>query len=734
MNARTRGQAGLDRFVEVAESYYPSLAVARRLAAEPQYVGAVRAFLGTATLPEAMRAHLLRQIDLPQRSEYRPAEWGQVNRLSSDRRRTKGELLIAEGPLTGEAVDFETFMAEGPTARFFTEYATDENLRALDIDALRGGTDHFYPLSGPRDPQVSIAALLNFMARRIEVLPSGPVRAQAVAEAQGFLRGAAAFKPPSSIDDHSNWYYNGRDNGRAVARYLQVTKGEPSAGLIEALVRLANAAEAPVDDLTIVDATGYNAYRLTDFAQSTGYPTRSRAGTGTALTFFSASEATPAQKMTALLELIGNGPEAREPHDLYRIARQALAQGEWSPLKWSELSERQAAELSKSLDRYGYLFADSVAPLVGLFITDGAPDSTNSLEDASVNELYDYAPRALALQRLSPEEQLFATEPLMQQPPDVRLFQLRLELAQLVTMDATALDAIITQRWPLLVDAAPYRSKYSTKPGVAPALRALADWGALRGGATQEAVTGFLQRGVAAGSIERGQLVAALTASRATLSASRVRLDEAAGPRAQALIDQAGADVDRLVAALEGELLADRPESERLLSLDALSAEVLSTLHRLENERSLPLDEADRERTALVLTARHSDLLEIRPDLAAGRDVFGESATPTDFGPVDGIWPQAVPLATARQALPEATHQLRLLRARVTIASNQVLARDSKAAATKAISEALELLNRTTGARLAAAPAEEKLALYSSGRVLMDDFENWVDGLAWGGD
>lgn len=170
---------------QTLENYYPSLMLARTFAEQPEFRSGAQLFLRRAALPSDLRHHLEAELNLGHRSDRdakgdSPAAQHDALKPIEDRRVSGplGEFSVESGPITEVSpVDFRRYRTSDHTTTFITG-ATDANIADLNASQDSQPWRTMLWWQDYKDTsQVSHAAVLRFMARRLELHPNIDVQA-----------------------------------------------------------------------------------------------------------------------------------------------------------------------------------------------------------------------------------------------------------------------------------------------------------------------------------------------------------------------------------------------------------------------------------------------------------------------------------------------------------------------------------------------------------------------------
>lgn len=707
---RAGSNAGVD-MLRTVENYYPSFGVAHRLAAEPALRPVVREFVEQMSLPHDLREALVRDLQL----ESVTAEVDQslaalmlprapdgentgaygpiIDRRRNDDR--AGTFVLPEGPLANtatEGINYASLVETDPRA-FFVTAATDENLKTLTEGKHRfwSQLDNWVKLLAPGQQNGDV---LNFMARRIEI--SRP-RIQGV-------------QPEA---------WERIETGPAMIASIPYLRTPYHVDNVVPMLRLARALGVEPKTLNLQKPDG-SWLPLDQAAESFGIPKHGPAAhvaVAEELQAFNASQPkSAADKVEALSALQSTAPSAATFADVLTGARSLIVEDKLSAIDPRGLTEAQQQALTTALSSDHHVGVTAV--LAGLLtrIDVAELEATLTAVGARSDEAKSWAQTAKALQALSATDQLFATDGLVQTPPDFVLLPLRVELAARSALSAAEL-ADLFERW---------RDR-----GAAPVLRVMADWSTLRGDAQSEPMRTLVDQSLAQGKLTPEELSAAMVGGNS--------LGFSAEQHVQTLLNKAQGVVNADVALqplLTEQLIHELFIGAAVVPPKHAAGEILHALHQQELEHRLPLDFADADLGGVEggIFFAHSASERLR--LSLNDKINWLPATQeglTSFEPIEGWYPEAAALASAKVAYPLAVHALKVLQARLELLASSRFLRGQPQVTdiTGANRQALDAVSQTMGPALAAAKgADAKLAVFGAGRALLDEFSDRYSAMA----
>lgn len=710
---RAGAQSGAVDGLQTLENYYPSVGIARRLAAHPALHGVVRDFVQWMAVPEDLRPYVLQELKLadidldandrpsaelltpraPQSQDHNAFAPIVERRLPTPE---VGSFVVPTGPVAkgwSGGIDYPA-LAETDPRSFFSTAATDENLKKLvGRDQKRSLPAEWVKHLGG-DQSFSYADLLNFTARRFEL--------------------AARVR----FEDRVPW--DARHSSTAGKSYLSydVTPYHPDNVL--PLLRLAKALGAD-PNWVWMRKEDRSVVRLKDVAEALNLPKHEEDAAefdvDQALAAFDAARAVDDRsKLEALVALQGTQADAASFGDLVEGARSLLVRGSFAPLKSAALSAQETAQLVDALLADGHLgVATVLAGLFGGIERQPLADALKAAGLASDLEAEQWASSAETLQKLSPSDALFATDGLVEHPPDFVLLPLRLALAQAENLSEQELKALFDT----------WRDR-----GTAPVLRVMADWAALRGESQAQPIGEVIEHALEAGTLTAEELQAALAGGRATAFSAERHL-ESLLQHAREVVTASPADKARaaeaLIEALDG--------GSTKLPLEHAAVQVLRAVHAQELRLITPLDDADIRlggvEPNLGLPANLSERFQ-RAVSAQVEWLPASSEGPTSFARIEGV-PSIEGIDSPGSTEGRlAQHALKLLRARLELLASSRFTNGQRFAVDVAAAEAqaLEVVEGTLGPELARAQGvEAKMAVYAHGRSMLEGFSTWLEAL-----
>lgn len=671
-------------------NYYPSLALARLLAAVDGVSAGVTLFLDSTALPADLKS-MARQLFGPaqaaearadERSRGAPPPLPFADVAVPERRQRMGHYegwAFADGPLATEATNTSMPYAElraHDQQAFFVTSATDANLRS--IEGFGVWSQDVFAWDGVMNPGSQSTAThfdhFNFITRRLELHPRK-------AEVSGPM-------------------------------LEKLRSGGFSAQDLPVVLRLAKALELPLQEVRMFKVGGLR-QTVREAAKSVRHPKHEPLPLSPRFEAVLDSFAKPLSSLDERVEgvrwLQSSAADAPGFSDLLTGLEARIASGRWAPLEWASLSSQQQDTVMEALTTDGHPAAAAV--LAGLFLKGGSEALQRRLEAEYQEAGRAWGDLASRVQTLDPRQQRFVLDGVGAEGSHFVLLPLRASLATAATMTAEQL-----------------RSLYETwaPQGSAMVLRALIDWAALRGTQEMSSVRDLIERQVESHSVETHAVQSAIAGGhgRSFLSREVLRPLE---DQAQVVLDASAQQRPALVA----QLVDAMQQAAGVVSVDEVAAQVLLGLHRRELERVMPLDQVDAAEGGVAPKAwRDGRSLEERLWGESSRRIEVEALS--SFDAVDGLEPVLLSATQTRERAPRLAHALDGLQLRMLLKASHDLTSGHPfvADAAAANASAKALVETQLGPSLAEATGDAKLDVYTVGRSALVGFAEWYAQLS----